>query len=1194
MASISRQQSLLVAEDWKKVYQTFRQADFQSFDFETLRKSMIDYLKIYHPEDFNDFIDSSEYIALIDMIAFLGQSLAFRMDLNARENFIDTAERRDSILKLARLISYSPKRNIPASGYLKIKSVSTTENVNDSAGTNLANTVINWADINNADWQEQFNSVLNAAMFSTQRVGRPAAQTIVGPIKYQQYQMNLVAGSTPVVPFETKINGITTRFELVGTTIDNDILRETYPSTRGTLDMLYKNDGQGTTSGNTGFFLKFIQGSIAYKDFEIAESLSNRTVSVNIDNINNSDVWLFDVNDQGASNTLWKPVPAVASSNIVYNTATNFTKKIYQISSRNNDQIDLTFGDGNFSQIPVGNFRLYYRVSNGLTYRILPSDLTQVEISIDYVSRKNRTESMTMVLSLETAVSNAAARETINEIRQRAPQQYYTQNRMVNGEDYNIFPYTQFANIIKSKAVNRTSSGISRYLDVIDVTGKHSSTNIYGDDGIMYSDESPQSFTFEFLDSADILNLITTRIQTILGQKSSVQYYYANFPRLTSTFVWYQSSRGTNLSTGYFTKNNTIVPVGLPTSAVDGGKYLRKGALIKFAAPTGYYFDNENNLQLGTPSKPGQRLYIYSAISSVINDGTNSGLGNFIDGSGPISLNDRIPTGAVIKEIIPPWENFFPDQLITNINKLIKSYRDFGLRFNHYTGTWEIVAGEMSNAVFDQSSPRQSWIMKFTASSNIYTVTYRSLRYIFESELQTRFYFDTRIRIFDLKTGQLVVDQVRILKTNSRAENNLPLVEDYVCYVQAQIVESDGFVDSRKIEISFSDRDSDGVADNPDFFQEIVYAQTNTNLELVPSGDIYKSIVFYLRTTAPVDVYESWTPIAKNLVNLNYLTRAAVVAAQAEYPVGQLFYAINDGILYRLNSSRLLDNVLVETDIKGPFGDIATAQAYIRSNTTAIGQIFFISRVSAGQTFTTYYRYLGTSLNIPNLLAINNSEINILYKIQTGRQNLFYQYKHNAPNYRRIDPSPTNIIDLFILTRQYNTDYRLWAQDVTGTVKKPPEPTPEELLNDFVELNDYKMVSDSIIFNSARFKTLFGPSAETNLRATFKVVKTAASLASDSEVKAALISAVNDYFAVDNWDFGETFYFSELSAYLHQRLVPMVSSIVIVPAMVTLGYGVLQQINAEYNEILISTATVEDVKIIPAISAAQINTKYIV
>ena len=116
MANTTRQTSLLVNQDWTKVYESFRNADFQSYDFQTLRKSMIDYLRIYYPEDFNDFVESSEYIALIDMIAFLGQSLAFRTDLNARENFIDTAERRDSVLKLARLVSYVPKRNQTALG----------------------------------------------------------------------------------------------------------------------------------------------------------------------------------------------------------------------------------------------------------------------------------------------------------------------------------------------------------------------------------------------------------------------------------------------------------------------------------------------------------------------------------------------------------------------------------------------------------------------------------------------------------------------------------------------------------------------------------------------------------------------------------------------------------------------------------------------------------------------------------------------------------------------------------------------------------------------------------------------------------------------------------------------------------------------------------------------------------------------
>jgi hypothetical protein len=76
MATTTRQTSLLVQQDWTKLYQTFRNADFQSYDYETLRKSMIDYLRTYYPEDFNDFTESSEYIALIDLIAFLGQSLS--------------------------------------------------------------------------------------------------------------------------------------------------------------------------------------------------------------------------------------------------------------------------------------------------------------------------------------------------------------------------------------------------------------------------------------------------------------------------------------------------------------------------------------------------------------------------------------------------------------------------------------------------------------------------------------------------------------------------------------------------------------------------------------------------------------------------------------------------------------------------------------------------------------------------------------------------------------------------------------------------------------------------------------------------------------------------------------------------------------------------------------------------------------
>ena len=50
MTQTTRQTSLLVQQDWTKIYQTFTNADFTSYDFETLRNSMIGYLKTYYPE----------------------------------------------------------------------------------------------------------------------------------------------------------------------------------------------------------------------------------------------------------------------------------------------------------------------------------------------------------------------------------------------------------------------------------------------------------------------------------------------------------------------------------------------------------------------------------------------------------------------------------------------------------------------------------------------------------------------------------------------------------------------------------------------------------------------------------------------------------------------------------------------------------------------------------------------------------------------------------------------------------------------------------------------------------------------------------------------------------------------------------------------------------------------------------------
>jgi len=201
MSATDRQSRLLVAEDWKRIYQSYRNADFQSYDFDNLRRTMINYVRQNYPEDFNDYIESSEYLALIDMIAFLGQNLSFRIDLNARENFLETAERRESILRLARMLSYNPKRNQAASGLLKIDTIKTTENVLDSNRLNLAGITVKWNDQTNSNYFEQFLKILNSALPLQNAIGNPLKTETIAGVVTQKYKFNGTSTSPAIYPF---------------------------------------------------------------------------------------------------------------------------------------------------------------------------------------------------------------------------------------------------------------------------------------------------------------------------------------------------------------------------------------------------------------------------------------------------------------------------------------------------------------------------------------------------------------------------------------------------------------------------------------------------------------------------------------------------------------------------------------------------------------------------------------------------------------------------------------------------------------------------------------------------------------------------------------------------------------------------------------------------------------------------------
>lgn len=1169
MAANTRQTNLLIQQDWKKVYQSFQNADFQSYDFETLRKSMLDYIKTYYPEDFNDFLESSEYIALIDLLAFLGQSLAFRNDLNARENFLDTAERRDSVLKLARLISYNPKRNISSSGLLRIDSVSTTEDVTDSTGLNLSNIPIFWADSGNDNWQEQFALILNAAMINSQVVGKPGHTADIAGIRTEEYSLNLLPNIIPVFKFQENIAGTNMNFEVVSpTSLNQQYLYEKDPNPSKIFNILYRNDNLGNGSNDTGWFTHFKQGDIGTVDFTLTDSLPNRVVNINVDNINNSDVWLFKLDSNNFPVEKWSMVPSVSGFNVIYNTSID--RNIFQVDTRANDQIDLVFGDGAFANIPIGTYRLYYRTSNGLGYKITPEEMQGVTIPVVYVSRRGRSETLTLKASLHYTVNNASTRETLAEIRQKAPQQYYTQDRMITGEDYNILPFTKFSSILKIKSTNRSSSGVSRYLDTIDITGKFSSTNIFGEDGVLYRQETIDAIDYVPPSNGDIVGSLNEVINNQLMVDNFVpfsQFVYEKLPRYNTRDVavnglifevqWTQLTKGTNQSTGFLATSTNYAdavlngtyatPLKVGTSSSTSLRFVTPGTIIKFSASNNnntvpMYFDKSNNIKTGTPSVAGDRVYVYATVVKVAGDGTNSGIITS-SSEGPITLSAFIPDGSYIEEIIPKFYNFIPTDILRTTATLINGKKNFGLRFDQLNKTWAVIQpqnlkltqttssllsngtvnseySEVSAGDTTSSSLDSSWMISFVSGTFGYKAYYRQVNYIFESKRETKFYFDPKVRVYDPKSGQIINDQIKVLRSNSLADSTASMYDDKIYFIHKMIIDADGYENTSKIYLKYPDSNRDGVPDNPDLFTEIVNPTVNPTSKKVFFKRFYNA-----------NNYIQYQILDAGSVETAFSSQTAIVAVYDQYEDGQIFYAYGENIFYTL-AVETVQGVLTRT--------------------------------------------------------LNSSTNGDQYLLLDGRQDLYFQYRHTSPANRRIDPSPNNIIDLYVLTKQYAADYQAWVQDSSGKLSEPDVPTTEDLQLAYGSLESYKALSDTLIFSSARFKPLFGNKADPALRATFKVVKNPNVVVSDNDIRVAVVGAINKYFDIGNWDFGETFFFSELSAYLHSALTPKISSIVIVPTSTSLSFGSLYQINAEPDEIMTSAATVDNVEVITAITAAQL------
>lgn len=83
---------------------SLRRIDFSALDFESLRRSLVEYVRTYFPEDFNDFVNSNGFMMLMEIVANVGNIMSERSDIIADEAFLPTAQSRSAVANHLNLI----------------------------------------------------------------------------------------------------------------------------------------------------------------------------------------------------------------------------------------------------------------------------------------------------------------------------------------------------------------------------------------------------------------------------------------------------------------------------------------------------------------------------------------------------------------------------------------------------------------------------------------------------------------------------------------------------------------------------------------------------------------------------------------------------------------------------------------------------------------------------------------------------------------------------------------------------------------------------------------------------------------------------------------------------------------------------------------------------------------------------------
>ena len=1211
-------QTVYSSESWEKVYSAFSQVNFSSFDFDTVKQSIIQYLQTYYAESFNDLIESSELIAIVESFCYIAEQLAYRLDMLSHEQYITTASRKQSILKLAKIISYRPTRNIPARGLVKITSISTTETLIDSSGNNLANKLVLWNDANNTNWKNQFFAVMNAVITTT--FGQYNSTVQIGDVTMQTYTFNnnpkLMNNGVYAFTVDTGLQSFP--MEVVSADVDANGPFEKTPDINSQMSFLYSSDGLGDSSDYTGFMFYIKQGTLTNIPYNFTTHIPNNTLMLNTLNINDTDVWVNAVDNTGTITAVWTQVQSLLDQNIMFNSLVSTNK--YEVETLENDAIKLIFGDGDFAAMPYGSFYIWVRQSINQSVVIQPNSITNQQFSFQYTSRLGNTETCSITFSLNSTIQNSAASETIDHIRQSAPSTYYAQNRMVNAQDYNTYMLRD-QSILRLNSINRTFAGQPKYIQWNDASGQYENVKLFGDDLQLY-----QTMTINTINTDSTINgrnLIDNVLEPILSSTSLVNLL--NFVNVTNPIT----NQVISIPRRHFIEDNHAIYFG--TDGVTRTSLLEK-TNIQGVIDQHYYGEPRSYATINgatyavildptlNPSYNGQ-LWLSSisrtvdGLTAYIPGDVGSGLqsqswqqnfGLCFNNNSPIIGSDFSFSFSLLKRVASDEANYasevFTIEVAANGSDLYVASSIQGA----------IGTGSVGKS-FLAMNPLSPIDFTLTQTTNpTYPLTYGDVIRL-EAKAITINAYMTAITSYSVtsQAGQPTATSLFL------APNAIADVTALNVLGRWEVINGIDLVGTTTNPINPNNLPYDPTlylssgARNPNswviWVQQILnpvtqiatsfvinYRELSLHVSSANTKFWYNSNQLLLDPVTQDVVYDQIRILRSNLrPDMKPVGYNGQVTATGKYVGNNEIYDVVGPVK---DNSGIIDvhslEIMVSDALLSPTGGSMQPTNILQ----------FDNFVDAGNNASQFYQYFeldsfgneitGTRTNVyPASVIFNNGSFgskNLVGGIRYGRQlvrtDIDFMWQHFTGYSNMVDPSVSNIHDVYLITQGYYNNMVSYLRGAYNYVPQPP--TPLELRNDYGYLLDNKMLSDTVVLHSGNFKLLFGALADPQLQGQFKIVQAMTSTLSQERIKNEALNVINSYFSIANWEFGQTFYVTELLGLIHQRLPTDVASVVLVPTYSVNGFGSLFEIHCGIDEILMSAATIDNVVIVSELNTA--------